>query len=155
MKFSAREDVAAPIEAVFEALNDFDGFERQAMRRGADIRRTDPLTQPGVGMQWDVAFRMRGRQREMTLKMIRYDAPNEMVFDVKSAGVTGTFSVELLALSRSRTRMALGLELTPLTLSARLFVQSLKLAKTSLNKRFKLRVADYAKGLEDRLQRSA
>ncbi|KIC51894.1 SRPBCC family protein [Tateyamaria sp. ANG-S1] len=155
MKFSAREDVAAPIEAVFEALNDFESFERQAMRRGAQVRRIDPLTQPGVGMQWEVSFRMRGRMRELDLKMARYDAPNEMVFDVTSAGVTGSFSIELMALSRNRTRMALALELTPLTLSARLFVQSLKLAKTSLNKRFKLRVADYAKGLEDRLQRSA
>ncbi|APX12718.1 SRPBCC family protein [Tateyamaria omphalii] len=155
MKFSGREDVAAPIDAVFEALNDFESFERQAMRRGAEVRRIDPLTQPGVGMQWDVSFKMRGRTREMSVKMARYDDPNEMIFDVKSAGVTGTFSIELMALSRSRTRMALALELTPLTLSARLFVQSLKLAKASLNKRFKLRLAEYAKGLEDRLQRSA
>ncbi|WP_147110442.1 SRPBCC family protein [Tateyamaria sp. syn59] len=155
MKFSAREDVAAPIDAVFDALNDFESFERQAMRRGAQVRRIDPLTQPGVGMQWDVRFKMRGRPRELTVKMARYDEPNEMIFDVNSAGVTGTFSIELLALSRNRTRMALALELTPLTLSARLFVQSLKLAKTSLSKRFKLRVAEYAKGLEDRLQRSA
>lgn len=155
MKFSAREDVAAPIDQVFAALNDFDGFERQAMRRGAEVQRVDPLTQAGVGMKWKVYFRMRGRRREMDLELVRYDAPNEMVFGVSSAGITGTFTVELLALSRSRTRIALAAEITPLTLSTRLFVQSLKLAKSSLNKRFKLRVADYAKTLEERLQRSA
>jgi len=155
MKFSAREDVAAEVEKVFAALNDFDGFERQAMRRGAEVQRVDPLTQIGVGMRWKVFFKMRGRRRELDIELTRYDAPNEMVFDINSAGINGTFSVELLALSRNRTRMALALELVPLTLSTRLFIQSLKLAKTSLTKRFKLRVADYAKGLEERLERSA
>lgn len=155
MKFSAREDVAAPIDRVFAALNDFDTFERQAMRRGAEVQRLDPMTQTGVGMRWKVYFKMRGRRREMDLELTRYDAPNEMVFDINSTGISGTFTVELLALSRSRTRMALALDITPLTLSARLFVQSLKLAKISLTKRFKLRVADYAKGLEERLERSA
>ncbi|WP_299613096.1 SRPBCC family protein [uncultured Tateyamaria sp.] len=155
MKFSAREDVAAPIDKVFAALNDFEGFERQAMRRGAEVQRVDPLTQAGVGMRWKIYFKMRGRRRELDLELSRYDAPNEMVFDVASPGMTGTFTVELLALSRSRTRMALALHIAPLTLSTRLFVQSLKLAKSSLTKRFKLRVADYAKTLEDRLQRSA
>ncbi|MEX0369057.1 MAG: SRPBCC family protein [Tateyamaria sp.] len=155
MKFSAREDVAAPIDKLFSALSDFEGFERQAMRRGADVQRIDPLTQPGVGMRWKAAFTMRGRRREMTLELVRYDVPNEMRFDLVSQGVTGTFAIELLALSRSRTRMSLALDIAPQTLSARLFVQSLKLAKSSLDKRFKLRVADYAKGLEERLQRSA
>lgn len=155
MKFSAREDVAAPIDKLFSALSDFEGFERQAMRRGADVQRIDPLTQPGVGMRWKTAFTMRGRRREMTLELVRYDVPNEMRFDLVSQGVTGTFAIELLALSRSRTRMSLALDIAPQTLSARLFVQSLKLAKSSLDKRFKLRVADYAKGLEERLQRSA
>ena len=61
MKFSAREDIAAPIEQVFASLCDFEGFERQAMRRGAEVQRVDPLTQPGVGMKWQVSFNMRGR----------------------------------------------------------------------------------------------
>lgn len=155
MKFSAREDIAAPIDQLFVALSDFESFERQAMRRGADVQRIDPLTQPGVGMRWNVAFTMRGKQRKMALELTRFDVPNEMVFDIKSQGVTGTFVVELLALSRSRTRMSIAIDLSPQTLAARLFIQSLKLAKSSLDKRFKLRVADYAKGLEERLQRSA
>ena len=51
--------------------------------------------------------------------------------------------------------MAVALEMSPLNLPARLLVQSLKLAKSTLSKRFKDRVADYARGLEDRLQRMA
>jgi len=155
MKFSSREDINAPIETVFLALCDFEGFERQAMRRGAEVQRMDALAEPGVGMLWNVDFTMRGRRRNLDLELIRFDVPNEMRFAAKSAGIDGKFNVELMALSRSRTRMAVALELAPLNLSARLLVQSLRLAKTTLTKRFKLRLAEYAKGLEDRLQRSA
>lgn len=155
MKFSSREDIDAPIERVFEALCDFEAFERQAMRRGAEVQRVDALTEPGVGMKWKAAFTMRGRSRKLKLEMTQFDVPNEMIFAAKSPGMDGVFSVELMALSRSRTRMSIALEMTPLNLSTRLLVQSLKLAKNTLTKRFKLRVAEYAKTLEERLQRSA
>ena len=155
MKFSAREDISAPIEDVFAALCDFEAFERQAMRRGADVQRVDTLAQPGVGMTWKAKFSLRGRRREMDVTLVQFDVPNEMHFKAKSQGIDATFVVELLALSRSRTRLSVALELTPLNLSARLLVQSLKLAKTTLTKRFKLRVADYCKTLEDRLRRTA
>ncbi len=155
MKFSTREDIDAPIDQVFLALTDFEAFERSAMRRGADVRRTDRMAAPGVGMTWDVAFRMRGRQRELALEMARFVMPNEMVIQATSPGLNGVFSIELMALSRNRTRMSVGLELSPLNLSARLLVQSLKLAKSSLTKRFKLRVAEYVKVMEDRLGSAA
>lgn len=155
MKFSAREDISAPIDQVFDALSEFEAFERQAMRRGIEVQRTDTLTQPGVGMSWKVAFSMRGRRRDFDLTLVRFESPNEMVFDAKSSGIDADFTVELMALSRSRTRMAIALDITPLNLSARLLVQSLKLAKANLSKRFKLRTAEYAKTLEERLQRMA
>lgn len=155
MKFSTREDIEAPIDAVFDMLCDFEGFERSAMRRGAEVLRTDKMDNPGVGMTWDVAFSMRGKMRNVKLEMIRFERPIEMVIAYRSPGLEGTFQVELMALSRSRTRVVIALEIQPLNLSARLLVQSLKLAKTSLTNRFKLRVADYAKGMEDRYKRQA
>ena len=155
MKFTTREDVSAPIEQVFEALCDFEGFERQAMRRGIAVQRTDQMKTPGVGLSWQVAFEMRGRKRDVALEMVRFEAPNEMAFSGKSSGIDAEFVIELMALSRSRTRMVVNLEISPLNLSARLLVQSLKLAKSNLTKRFKLRVADYAKSLEDRLKRTS
>ena len=155
MKFSTREDISAPIDQVFQALCDFEAFERLAMRRGAELRRTDTMTRPGVGMQWHVTYSMRGRERTFDLELTGFDAPNQMIFDAKSSGIDARFTVDLLALSQSRTRMAVALEMSPLNLPARLLVQSLKLAKSTLSKRFKDRVADYARGLEDRLQRMA
>ena len=37
MKFSSREDLDAPIDYVWQQVTDFVAFERQAMRRGADL----------------------------------------------------------------------------------------------------------------------
>ncbi len=155
MKFSAREDIEAPVDEVFAALSEFETFERQAMRRGADVQRLDDNRTPAVGASWRVAFMMRGRRRDLNLQLVRYVAPNDMGFAAKSPGMDATFDIELMALSRTRTRMAVALELKPLNLASRLLVQSLKLAKSNLSKRFKLRVADYGKLLEDRLKRSA
>lgn len=155
MKFSTREDINAPIDQVFMALCDFQAFERQAIRRGADVKRLDSLAEPGVGMKWKADFTLRGKQRNLVVELTRFDIPNEMVFSGKSPSIDSTFVIELIALSRTRTRVAIGLEMSPLNLSARLLIQSLKLAKTTLNKRFKLRVAEYAKSLEDRLESAA
>jgi len=155
MKFSTNEDIEAPIDAVFEMLCDFESFERSAMRRGAEVQRMDRLTTPGVGMTWQAVFELRGKRREMELEMVTFDHPQEIVLESTSPGMLGTTSFELIALSRSRTRVKVELEVKPLNLSARLLVQSLKLAKNSLGKKYKLRVAEYAEGMEARYLRRA
>lgn len=150
MKFSTKEDIEAPIAAVFEMLCDFESFERSAMRRGAEVQRVDNLAVPGVGMMWNAVFDMRGKRRELQVEMVTFDRPNDIILESTSPGLIGKMSFELMALSRSRTRINVELEVKPLTLSARLLVQSMKLAKGTLTRKYKLRVAEYAKGMEER-----
>jgi hypothetical protein len=106
-------------------------------------------------MAWDIAFPFRGKRREMQVEMVEHVAPGRMMFNSRMTGMTGQFSIDLLALSRGRTRLELAVDLKPVSLSAKLLVQSMKLARSSLNKRFKVRVAEFAKTTEDRFQRSA
>lgn len=150
MKFATKEDIAAPIDDVFAIVSDFDSFERAAMRRGAEVQRTDTLRAPGIGMTWRTRFMLRGRERSMTVSLSSFDPPNQLVFDGTSANLEGQMMIELVALSRQRTRMSVSLKLTPKTLAARLLVQSLKLARSNLTRKFHLRVADFAKDIEDR-----
>lgn len=154
MKFSTNEDIEAPIDVVFEMLCDFEAFERSAMRRGAEVQRVDQLKVPGVGMMWNAMFELRGKRREVQVEMVTFDRPNEIVLETTSSGISGSMTFELIALSRARTRVKVELNIKPLNLSARLLVQSLKLAKNSLTKKYKLRIAEYAKGLEDRHKRT-
>ncbi|MCX7566698.1 SRPBCC family protein [Sulfitobacter sp. F26169L] len=154
MKFSTKEDIEAPIDAVFEMLCDFETFERAAMRRGSEVQRIDTMTTPGVGMGWRAAFNMRGKRRQVEIEVITFERPEEMVLECRSQGLLTLMTVELVALSKSRTRIMLSFDIKPLNLSARLLVQSLKLAKTSLTKKYKLRVANFAKSLEERYSRA-
>ncbi|WP_176250780.1 MULTISPECIES: SRPBCC family protein [unclassified Sulfitobacter] len=154
MKFSTKEDIEAPIDAVFGMLCEFDTFERAAMRRGAEVHRVDKMTAPGNGMKWEAAFDMRGKRREIEVEMVTFEQPTQMRLESKSPGLLGDMYFELLALSRSRTRIVSTLEIKPKTLSARLLVQSLKLAKTSLTKKYKERVNEYAKDMEERYQQA-
>ena len=155
MKFKTKEDIGAPIDFVFSVVSDFEGFQRQAMRRGAEVSRIDDYASPAVGMGWDITFPFRGKRREIQIVMTEYDPPYRMLFDSRMQGMGGAMVVDLMALSRTRTRMVLDVDLKPESLSARLLVQSIKLAKGSLDKRFKLRVAEFAKSTEDRYGRSA
>ncbi len=152
MKFSTREDIEAPIDYVFEQLSDFQSFERSALRRGAEVQRLDGDTAAGVGMAWDVSFRLRGKLRELKMELSKYDAPNCLVISSRSSAMGGHMKIDLVALSRGRTRMCVKIELKPKNLSSRLLVQSLKLARGNLTKRYDLRVAGYARDLEDKFK---
>ena len=65
MKSSTREDIEAPIDYVYARVTDFQGFERQALRRGADVQRIDGGSAIRLGAAWDVAFKFRGKDRKM------------------------------------------------------------------------------------------
>lgn len=150
MKFSSKEDVEAPIGLVFDLLADFEAHERQAIRRGIEVQRTHTRTEPGVGMSWHALFDLRGKRRDIDVVVSAFDRPNSIHFTSDTQGLDGLLTMELIELSPRRTRMAIEVDLKPKTLSARLLVQSLKLAKKNLTKRFKLKVADYARALEAR-----
>ncbi|HAR54496.1 MAG TPA: hypothetical protein DCS45_21865, partial [Roseovarius nubinhibens] len=132
MKFSSKEDVEAPIDFVFAQVSDFASLERSALRRGAEVQRVDDLTSAGAGMAWDAAFEFRGKRRQTRLELVEYDAPNAMNFLSTSQALTADVAVELVALSRKRTRLQMTIDLKPQNLSARLLVQSLKLARGSI-----------------------
>lgn len=155
MEFEIRQDIAAPIDAVFAAVTDFSAFERQVLRRGAELRRLDQPQRHGAGAAWDAAFQFRGRDRRVTIEVTEMDAPNGLRFSGDSQGVRFDGGVELIALARAHTRMTLSLSVAPKTLSARLLVQSLKLARGSINRRIGARVEQFARDVELRHSRTA
>ena len=144
MKFSAREDIDAPISEVFAIIADFDGHERAAMRRGVRVERLDSLTTDGPGAVWEAEVGFRGRMRDITVELASYEPPEIVTYVFESSGVRGSFALELVAMSAKRTRMAVALDMRPQNFSGRLLLQSLKLVKPSLTRRFKSRVAAYA-----------
>lgn len=155
MQLTATEDIEAPLDRVFAELADFETLERQAMRRGIEVRRTGDHTAPAPGMGWHVTFQFRGKTRTAEIVLTEYAPSERIAFHTVSGGLEIDTGIDLIALARARTRINMAAELKPKTLSARLLVQSLKLAKGGIDKRFRHRIAGLATDLEGRLQRSA
>lgn len=155
MKFSNRQDIEAPIAFVFEQLTDFPAIERAAMRRGAEVQRIDSLTGKGPGMTWDARFEFRGKPRELQLELTEYDPPNGLSMSSQSTNLDGHIVAELVALSRTSTRLTMAFDLHPRNLSGKLLVQSLKLARKNLSSRVQGRLAGFATEIGERFQRGA
>lgn len=152
MKFSTREDIQAPMDAVYQAITDFPNFERMAKWRGAKIERLDGDGPVKQGASWDVSFSFRNKERHMRGDLVWLDDQG-MKLESASVGLTGVTIVDLVPLSPARTRLAVSIELRAKSLSARLLLQSLKLAKSRLNNKFKARVSEFAEELESQHRR--
>ena len=148
MKFSTKEDVEAPAELIFSAMSDFASFERSAMRRGAEVARVDPAAEVGIGMTWSLRFPVRGKMRRAVCELEQFDPPNGLRCRMESNGFDGLLTLGLVALSRTRTRLGVQLEVKPRTLTARLLLQSVRLNRASYVRRFEGRVQKFASELE-------
>ncbi|TNF22914.1 MAG: SRPBCC family protein [Rhodobacteraceae bacterium] len=153
MQFQAKEDIEAPIDKVFAILSDVNAMERQALRRGIKVRRITTEDGPEAGMRWNAGFKFRGRDMLADVLLCRFEPPEALAFEGQSGGLDTTFEVDLTALSPGRTRMSVTTALLPRTLSARLLVQSLKLAKGRVTRKFSVRVAQFAKTVEERARK--
>lgn len=148
MKFSTKEDIEAPVGDAFALFTDFDKFERSALRRSAEVRRSDSLSQNGAGMTWNTKFKLRGKDRKIDAEMVEYSATESYCLELQSEDVMALATLELMSLSKSRTRASLAVELKPKSLSGRLMLQTMRLGKTRLDKRFKKKAADFVRVLE-------
>lgn len=154
MKFSTKEDIEAPAEFVFDEVSDFARFERAAVKRGVEVKRLDTIGVPAPGMAWEIGFKYRGKPRRVDAGLKLFDRPNGMEFYAESSGFAMTPVVTVVALSKKRTRLGMELEIRPRTMAARLMLQSLKLGKGNLSRRFQLRIRSIAEEIEARHARA-
>lgn len=150
MRFATKQDIEAPIADVFRILSDFEAWERAAMRRGAEVARIDKLRAVAAGMRWAVRFSYRSKPRNMELELTQIETPSLLRFAGISQSVEGVASVELMELGGKRTRMHTVLEVSPRSLTARLFLQSLRLARARIERKFDQRAAQLAGDIEAR-----
>jgi hypothetical protein len=151
MKLAAKYDVEAPATFVFAQLADFDGWERAAMRRGADV--TDTLRAVGPGMSWATTFQYRAKERHATIRLDTINPTSSLALTGMSALLDGVLSIEILDLAAKRTRIEVRLEMKPKTIAARIYVQSLRLARSRVERSFAQKVAQLTVEIEDRFKR--
>lgn len=148
MQFVAQDDIGVPINFVFEQFSDFAALERAALRRGADVQRTDRLGVIGPGMTWTAGYEFRRMRINMELELTQFDEPDRMFLQGYSPTLNGTIALDLVALSRARTRIKVSVDARARTLPARLFLQSLKFARAHPEATLNEMVSSYAERIE-------
>ncbi|PYE83959.1 SRPBCC family protein [Pseudoroseicyclus aestuarii] len=139
MKFAAKTEIAAPQQFAFDQLSDFARFEEAIRARGAQLQR-QPAEQGLLGTRWDGEVAFRGRHREVGAELTQWDPPAGYGLSVDSGGFVGDFVLALRPLDAARCALSVELVLEPTSMSARLMLQSLKLARGNLERRFSDRV---------------
>ena len=147
MKFVAVEDIAAPAQTVWARVSDFDSFERRVSGKAGDIRRT-PEGPARPGTTWQGRATFNGKTRDATVTVLELTVPERLVVEGGTEGMNITVEVTVEALSPRSSRLTVTSEAKARTLAARLMLQSAKLARQAMAKRYKGRVAAFAEGIE-------
>ena len=150
MKFSLRQDTDLSAEELFAAISDFARIERMLVRRGADVRRLDPAQEPGAGMAWEIGFDLRGKRRDMRMDVTQFDRPEKIVILGEGESLGITVDMTVIALTRSKSRMIFEVEAKPRNMRARLMLQTAKLGKAQLDRKFADRVGAFLSDLSAR-----
>ena len=153
MEFSSQQPVAAPRDFVFAQASDFTAFERQAMRRGIELQSEGGPEPEGRG--WSAAVTVLGRERDVAARVISFDAPQGYAVRGESSGVEILVRVEAQPDGQEGSRLGLSVALAPRSMPGRLVLQSLKLARGSLETRLAGRLEGYAREIEARWARRA
>ena len=150
MKFATRQDSELPAEDLFAAISDFPLAERMLVSKGAQVRRLDPSREPGAGMAWQVGFDFRGKRRDMRLSVIRFDRPENLTMEGVSEMFDLTIEMTVIALTRAKSRLIFEVDVQPRGMKARLLLQTAKLGKAQLDRKFAQRIAQFVDNLATR-----
>ncbi|WP_425091455.1 hypothetical protein [Tropicimonas sp. S265A] len=137
MQLRSTEILHGHIEDVFAALSDFAAAEAAAMERGLDVQRRDALGTPGEGMQWKVAFFARGRDREAEFELVKYTRPTGMRYEGHVGGLLFETSVACRVLDSNSTEVTVSTKLRARSMSAKVLLQSMKLARGRVVQRYR------------------
>lgn len=158
MKLTAKSDIEVPLAFAYQCITDFESWERVALRRGAEVARTSGASAgasgDGTGTIWRIRFPFRGKIRSASVTLAELIREQSVAFSMGSPSMDGQSLIELQALSPRRTRIKVTAEAKPKTLAARLFINTLRLARGRVSRKFEARVDQVGADITDRYQRS-
>ncbi|KAB7613396.1 SRPBCC family protein [Amylibacter sp. SFDW26] len=150
MNFTSKQDIIAPAEHVFLQLADFDFYESYAMRLGAQVERIDNYEHPQPGMCWNISGVLRGKARNVELTLDSYNPVESLSYLCVSNSLDAIVGFTVIPLSKKETRLKASIDIQAKGLSARVALQSARLAKKTLDRKFDGRIHDFAKKIEDK-----
>lgn len=150
MRLTGREDIGLGIEDTFAIVTDTAFLERQLLRRGIEIVRTDSLAETGPGATWEASAVWNGRTFPISIEVTGWSPPGMALLVGRSGGLSGEISAELTALSRTQTRLRVSLTVRGSSFRDRMLLNSAALAKARLTQKFGTVVTAFARTAEAR-----
>lgn len=147
MKFSTRIDSPLSGDEVFTAISDFPTIEGMLAARSVKAQRLGRAADGSAGIAWDLSFDHRGKQRDLRLQVVEFDRPERIVMRGGSEALDLEITMTVIALTRARSRLVFELEARPRTIRARLMLQTAKLGKAQLDRRFADRIGGFVADL--------
>lgn len=154
MKLTSKIDLEVPARHVFDVLADHGAWESEALRRGVEVERPAGMPMAGVGAGWRLRFRFRGRQRTVLVRIDEMQPDARLALSFEGQALEGGSEMEVIALSPRRSRLRVALTVRPKTLAARLFLNTLRLAKRRVQGRLDKRLGQLGARIEERHGRS-
>lgn len=148
MKFKVSEDVDAPQAMVWARFTNFSGFEEDARGRGATVIRVGNWTEAAEGAEWRGEVTIRGKVRAIAAKISRLTPEDICLIESRIGGMDCQYEMSFVPLTPQVTRVALVLELSADTLTARLLLQTLKLARGRVLQRLQGMIARQGNAVE-------
>jgi hypothetical protein len=153
MKLTAKTDLEAPVEFVHAYLCDDAAWEREAIRRGIEVERPADMPLTGVGAGWRIRVPFRGRIRDVLLRLDDLVQNQSIAYSFEGQALVGTTVMETKALSPRSSRLKVTIDAKPKTLTARLFLNTLRLARRKVEDRLEKRISQLADRIEERYAR--
>ncbi|MCV6585903.1 MAG: SRPBCC family protein [Marinibacterium sp.] len=148
MQFSATETIQAPADVIFDRLCEFRRYEEATRRRGVHVVCVDPNSDYGVGTQWEIQVPLPTGMRPLMIALTERDAPSVLRFSGRGNWAIGSMAITLTPKGDGRTEMSVVIDFKPASLAARMVMQAVKLAKFSLDERFRSYVRKFANDVE-------
>lgn len=148
MKLNATEDVDAPMGVVWERFTDFLAFENEAQGRGADLTCVGDWSSAAPGAKWRGEIPVRGKKRLIEGEITQYAEGEICGVESHIGGMDYLYELSFVQLSPEATRVTVTLDLAAKTLSARLLLQTMKLARGRIQQKLQALLARQANAAE-------
>ncbi len=149
MKLTVRQDIAAPAEAVYAAVTDFELFLGRLNGHGVRILPLDGPEPPEPGAKWQAALGWRGSHYDIDIELVSVEPGTGYALEAHSSGIIGLGVVDLVALSEVRTRLMVSLDFRATSISARFLLSTAVLTRGVFERRLQDAVARYGKEIEE------
>jgi carbon monoxide dehydrogenase subunit G len=136
VKFKVSDDVEAPVDWVWAGFTDFAAIEADIRAREADLSRVGDWKEAALGVAWRGSVPVRGKHRTIDARIAGFVPEERLLVESQIGGMACTYEVTFAPLSAGgSTRVSVTLELKASTLSARLLLQTLKIARRKVIQR--------------------